>query len=117
MLDPEMTVKNSVTILAGGTESSVLVKKHYKNIAIFLPANWVTSTITFQGCDTATGTFIQIVKGSNAAAITIASVAASKCIVLDDMVLKAIEPVPFIKLVAGTAQATTDKVITIVLSR
>ena len=117
MYDSEMTVKNSVTIAAGGTESTVLVKKHYRNMAIFLPANWVTSAITFLGCSTPTGTFIEIVKGSNAAAVTVASVAASKCVVLDDMVLRALEPVPYIKLKSAQTQATTDKIIPIVLSR
>jgi hypothetical protein len=112
-----MTVKNTVTIAINGYTSTALVKKHYKNIAIFLPANWVTSIITFTGCSTIDGTYLPIVKGSNAAAVTIASVAASNCIVLDDMVLKAIEPVPYIKLVATTQQTTTEKIITIVLSR
>lgn len=117
MLDPAMTAKLSVTIAAGGTESTVLVKKHRRNIAIFLPANWVTSVITFLGCDTPDGTFIPIVKGSNAAAVTVASVAASKCVVFDDMVLRALEPVPYIKLKSTEAQITTDKIIVIVLTR
>ena len=117
MLDPEMTVINTTTIAAGDNDSGVICKKHYRNMAIFLPANWVTSVITFKGCDTPDGTFIPIVKGSTALAVTIASVAASKCIVLDDMILKAIEPVPYIIIVSTQAQITTDKVIHYCLSR
>jgi len=112
-----MTVKNTVTILTDGTDSTVLVKKHYKYIAIFLPANWVTGTITFKGCDTKDGTFLPILKGSDVAAVTIPSVAASKCIVLDGTILEALKSVPYIMLVAGAAQITDDKIITIVLSR
>ena len=117
MLDPEMTAYNTVTIVTDGTVSTVLCKKHYENIAIFLPANWVTGTITFQGCNTPDGSFIQVCKGSDAAALTIASIAASKCIVLDSVILKALSPIPYIKLVAGAAQITNDKIITIVMTR
>lgn len=116
-LDPEMTVKNTVTILTDGTDSTVLVKKHYKYIAIYLPANWVAGTITFKGCDTKDGTFVPILKGSDGTAVVTASVAASNCVVLDGTILEALKSVPFIMLVAGTPQATNDKIITIVLSR
>jgi len=116
-LDPAMTAYTTVTIATDGTESTVLQKKHYKNIAIFLPANWVTGTITFKGCLTEDGTFIPVVKGSDVVAITIPSVAASKCIVLDSLILKALAPVPYIMLVAGAAQITDDKIITIVMTR
>ena len=111
--DPVIT---SVTIVAGGTDSTVLDKSHYKDIAIFLPANWVTSAITLKGCATATGTFNPIVF-SDVSAVTIASVAASKVIVLSDLAKDAIAAVPFIQLVSTQAQITTDKVITIVLKR
>jgi len=117
VLDPEMTAYDTVTIATGDTESTVLCKKHRSNIAIFLPANWVTGTITFKGCLTEDGTFVPVVKGSDVAAITIPSIAASQCIVLDNLILKALAPVPYIMLVAGAAQITDDKIITIVMTR
>ena len=80
-LDPAMTAKITVEIAIDGYESNTLNKAHYRNIAIFLPDNWVTSIITITGCDTPDGTFIPVVKGSDAAAVTISSVAASKCVV------------------------------------
>ena len=107
--DPEMTAYDTVTIATGDTESTVLCKKHRSNIAIFLPANWVTGTITFKGCLTEDGTFVPVVKGSD--------VAASNCIILDDLILQALEPVPYIRLKATTQQITTAKVITIVMTR
>jgi len=117
MYNPESCVIKSVTIAAGDTVSTVLDKRYYSYITIFLPANWVTSTITFTGCDTIDGTFTQVVKASDVGALTIASVVASKCIVLDGAIIEGILAIPFIKLVAGTAQATTDKVIKIGLRR
>jgi len=115
--DSEMTVINTATIAAGDNDSTVICKKHYRNMAIFLPANWVTSVITFKGCDTEDGTFIPVLKGSTALVVTIASVAASKCVVLDDMILRAIEPIPYIIIVSTEAQITTDKVIRYCLTR
>jgi hypothetical protein len=109
-------VTKTVTIATGGTISTVLDKSRHKNIAIFLPANWVTSVITLTGCDTENGTFNPIVF-SDVSAVTIASVAASKVVVLSDLAKDAIAAVPFIKLVSTQTQITTDKVITIVLTR
>ena len=117
MPDSEMCVSLTVTIAAGEYISTVLDKSHYKNIAIFLPANWVTSVITFTGCDTIGGTFTQIVNSISAGVVTIASVAASKCVTLEGVNRDALAAVPYIRLVATTAQASTDKVITIVMTR
>ena len=112
----ESPVTTTVTIAADGTDSTVLDKSRYRNIAIFLPANWVTSVITLKGCDTIGGTYNPIVF-SDVSAVTIASVAASKVVVLSDLAKDAIASVPFIILVATTQQITTDKVITIVMTR
>ena len=113
----QIPVTETVTIATDGYTSTALTKKHHKFMAIFLPANWVTSIITFTGCATVDGTYTQIVHADDVGAVTIASVAASKCIVLNGEILEALIAVPFIKLVATTQQTTTDKVITIVLSR
>jgi hypothetical protein len=116
-LDPEMCVSKTVTIVTDGTESTVLDISHYKWFAIFLPSNWITGTITFKGCATPGGTFIEIVHADDVGAVTIASVAASKCIVMNGEILEALLAVPFIKLVAGAAQTTNDKIITITMKR
>jgi len=109
-------VTKTVTIAAGENDSTVLDKSRYRNIAIFLPANWVTSAITLKGCDTVGGTFNPIVF-SDVSAVAIASVAANKVVVLSDLAKDAIASVPFIQLVSTQAQITDDKIITIVLTR
>ena len=116
MKETKTAIKRSVLIPKDGNTSSALDKSHFKFMAIFLPAAWTTSIITFTGCDTIDGTYTEIVYADDAGAVTIASVAASKCVVLNGEVLEALVAVPFIRLVATTAQATTD-FITIILSR
>ena len=117
MYNPETFKVDTVTIATGEQTSTVIDKRYYGYVTIFLPANWVTSTITFTGCDTIDGTFTQVVKASDVGALTIANVAASKCIVLDGAIIEGILAIPFIKLVAGTTQTATDKIIKIGLRR
>jgi len=112
----ESPITKTVTILAGENDSTILDKSRYKNIAIFLPDNWVTSAITLKGCDTVDGTFNPIVF-SDVSAVTIASVAKNKVVVLSDLNRDAIASVPFIQLVSTEAQITDDKIITIVMTR
>jgi len=117
MKETKTTINRSVIILAGGTTSTVLDKSHYKDMVIFLPANWVTSIITFTGCDTIDGTFLPVVNADDVGAVTIASVAASQCIGLNGEIRDSLSAVPYLKIVATTAQATTDKVIRFTLMR
>lgn len=114
--DPEMTVIGSVIIAKDGTDSTVLVKKHYKNLAIFLPANWVTSVITLKGCDTKDGTFVPLVYASDGSAVTISSVAASKCVIIDGVIRNALA-VPYLMLISAETQTVSKKIITIVMMR
>ena len=113
----EKSVEGTVTITADGKTSTVLDKSYYRYVAILLPSNWVTSEITFTGCLTSDGTFLQIVNADDVGAVTIPSVAASKCIVLNGEIMEAMLAVPFIKVVATTTQASTDKIITFALKR
>jgi hypothetical protein len=117
MIDPERCSSNTVTITAGGTVSTVFDKSHHQNIALLLPANWVTSAITLKGCNTPDGTFLPILKASDAGAVTVAAVAADNIVVFDGAIKDAIAAVPFIQLVSTEAQITTDKIIIIVKSR
>lgn len=109
-------VTKSVTITSGGTTSSALDKSRFRHMAILLPANWVTSVITFTGCDTEDGTFIQMVNADDVVATTIASVAASKCIALNGEIMQAMFAIPFIKIVSAETQTTNDKVIKVTLA-
>ena len=89
--------------------SEVITKKHYKKLALFLPSTWVTAGITFVGCTTKTGTYVQLVKGTDVAELAIASVAASKCIGLDGIIMEALENIPYIKLRSGVSGTEVDQ--------
>ena len=90
--------------------STALYKGNYQVMyAIFLPANWTTAKITFAGCITGDGTFNQIVKGTDAAELEIASVAASKVIGLDGVIEQTIEGIPYLKFRSGTLAAPVDQ--------
>ena len=89
--------------------STVLNKKGYKRLCLILPSSWTTAGITFLGCLTSDGTFQQVVKGSDAAEVAIASVAASKTIGLDGTIREALEAIPFIKIRSGTATTPVDQ--------
>lgn len=100
--------------------SSVLDKSKYKNFTLFLPSNWTTAVITFLGCRSEDGTFVQVVNPDNVAEAEIDSVAASKCISLTEE--PSLAAIPFIKIRSGTAsvpvdQGITDKTIEVALTR
>jgi len=103
------------------TLSTAFDKSHYKKMAIILPSTWETAEITFLGCLTIDGTFTQIVKATDVAEVAIASIAASKTIGMDGIVMQTLEAVPFVKLRSGTLAIPVDqktgKIITIVLTR
>ena len=89
--------------------SEVIKKSHYRDMALFLPAGWTTAAITFAGCDTEDGTFLQIVNADDVGETTIASIAASKCISLNGEIKEVMATVPFIKLRSGTLAAPVDQ--------
>ena len=101
-------VAGTVEVLWAGL-SEVIVKKHYKKIALFLPSDWKTAGITFLGCDTPDGTYIQVVKATDVGELTVASVAASMCIGMDGIVMQGLESIPYIKLRSGVSGTEVDQ--------
>jgi len=89
--------------------SDVIDKTHYKKIALFLPADWTTAAIEFLGCDTPDGTFLPVVKATDVAVVAIASVAASKAIGLDGIVMQGVETMPYLQLRSGVAATEVDQ--------
>ena len=89
--------------------STVLRKKHHTKIALSLPSTWTTAAITFLGCMTLDGTYFQVVKGSDVAELSIASVTASKTIGLDGTLMEALAHIPYLKLRSGTAATPVDQ--------
>lgn len=101
-------VDNVVEIIMR-TLSTIMKKKHHTKIVLFLPSGWTTAAITFLGCLTENGTYTQVVKGSDVAELAIASVAASKTIGLDGVLMQALAHIPYLKLRSGTASTPVDQ--------
>lgn len=89
--------------------STVLRVADYKYMTIFLPSDWTTGAITFLGCDTPDGIFLQIVNGDDVSETTIASVAASKCISLNGEIREVILGAAFIKFRSGIMATPVDQ--------
>jgi len=104
MPDPEMTVINKpdAVIANGASLSSVVCKKHYRKILIFMPDAWTAADITFAVCDTPDGTFNKLTYGVDGNEVTIKAVA-SAVIALDGKALNALEACPYFKIRSGTS--------------
>jgi len=89
--------------------SEVITKKHYKKIALFLPDDWTTAAISFLGCITADGTFVEVMTSTAVAELAIAGVVASRCIVMDGIAMEGLEAVPFLILRSGVAATEIDQ--------
>lgn len=107
--DGEMTVFTTLTIEAGESVSTLLDKRHYKSMSIFLPSNWTTASITFLSCDTKGGTYNQVVSATDVSEVNIPAVAASKVIVLDTEIFESMIALPYIKLRSGTLVAPVNQ--------
>lgn len=97
-----------VEVLWAGV-SEVIVKKHYNRLVLFLPANWKTTKITFLGCPTKDGTFIQVESGVAGAELEVAEVDANKCIGLDGILVETLANIPYLKLRSGVAATEIDQ--------
>ena len=89
--------------------STVVVKKHYSRIVLFIPSDWTTAKITFLGCLTKTGTFTPVVKGTDVVELEIAEVAASKTIGLDGILMETLANIPYLKLRSGVEATPVDQ--------
>lgn len=101
-------IADVVEVLWAGV-SQVIPKKHYKKLGLFLPSTWVTAKITFMGCLTSTGTFVEVVKGTDVAELEIASVAASLYIGLDGILMETLSNIPYLKLRSGVEGTEVDQ--------
>ena len=97
-----------VEVLWAGV-SQVIPKRHHKKLCLVLPSTWITAGITFLGCATKTGTFVQVVKGTDVAELAVASVAASKAIGLDGILMETLSTIPYIKLRSGVSGTEVDQ--------
>jgi hypothetical protein len=95
-------VSQSANIASGGTTSQALRVGGKFIVGLITPAALTGTTITFTGCDTATGTFVPIYD-SDGTAVSVA-VAASRGYGLSGAEADALAPFPYIKLVSGSAE-------------
>lgn len=102
-----MTVSNAgrATILAAGTESSVVDLQQRVLTAILMPAAWTAADITFKASNSPTGTFGVVKKADGSttpiAAYTIKTPAANDYITLDP---DAFAGMRYIKIVSSAGQ-------------
>ena len=89
--------------------SEVITKKHYKRLALFLPSTWVTAKITFAGCITKDGTYLEVQSGIAGAELEVASMVASKVIGLDGILFQSLEAIPYLKLRSGVEGTEVDQ--------
>ena len=99
----EAVIADGQTVQTGSVDSI-----GYLVSGIIIPAGFEGTTLTFQACDTATGTFLDVVNSSGTAVSM--TVAASTHVVFEPQTFAGAR---YLKVVAGTAQtgATTLKLV------
>ncbi len=99
----------SVTIASGATASGVINQTKGGIVGFSFPATLDGTTITFTGCDTVDGTFVAI-EASDGNSISLAA-EASKILTLTEAQQRQLSAIPYVKIVAGSTQTTTDTII------
>ena len=89
------------TIANNGSLSGVCDLTTMRSIGIIMPAAWTAADLTFQVCDTAGGTFVNLYD-SNGTEVDIAA-AASKAYTLSAAMTRLIAPWRYIKVRSGTS--------------
>lgn len=83
-------------INAGQSLSDVIDLFGITNLAFHIPAVWTTANLTFQGCDTPDGTFVNIY---DSAGNELTAVAAASRLIVD---IPELLPVRYLKIRSGT---------------
>lgn len=99
---------SAVLVLWAGI-SEVITKRHYKRLALSLPSTWVTAKITFAGCVTKDGTYLEVQSGIAGAELEVASMVASKVVGLDGILFQSLEAIPYLKLRSGVEGTEVDQ--------
>lgn len=96
----------SVTIANSASLSSAIYVGDYKTFAFELPSGLDGTSLTFQSCSTADGTFLNVY--DDAGNEVTATVAASRFVNANTLSVK-LAGAPFIKIRTGTAGAATTQ--------
>ncbi len=104
----------TITIASSTTISDAVDLGGCSLVGLFLPATFDGTTLTLQACSTIDGTYVAVEDGAaSPAVITLSATAHSKYIALSAAVQDQLRGLRFIKLVCGTAQTTTNTLITL----
>lgn len=87
-----------VTIANGGTVSAVIPTGGFALCGIAFPAAFTGTTVTFQACDTASGTFLPVYNSAGAVSYTVAQ---GRFVAIDP---KDFQGVAFLKIVSGSSE-------------
>lgn len=101
----------TTTISVGQTDSAAIDLSGLELVGFFMPSNLTATSISLQAATSASGTYVAVQDGSGATYSL--TVAASKYIPIDNFNIVA--GLRFIKLIAGTTQASTDAIITLAI--
>lgn len=101
----------TTTIAVGQTDSAAIDLSGLELVGFFTPSNLTGTSISLQAATSAAGTYVAVQDGAGATYSL--TVAASKYVPIDNFNIVA--GLRFIKLTAGTTQASTDAVITLAI--
>ena len=101
----------TTTIVVGQTDSAAIDLSGLELVGFFIPSNFTATSISLQVAPVNTGTYVPVQDGYGSTYSL--TVAASKYVPISNFNIVA--GLRFIKLTAGTAQASTDAVITLAI--
>jgi len=110
MLKP---ISATATIATSGTTSGAVELNGLAVVGLYTPSTFDGTTITFTACDTIDGTYVALATPASGTTYSI-TVTASRFYYLDRTIFFGAR---YIKAVAGSAQTTTDTILTFMLAQ
>ena len=101
----------TATIAVGQTESSIIDLSGLELVGLFLPAGFTATSLSLQAAPSLSGSYVAVQDGYGSSYSL--SVAASRYVPIHNF--NVVAGLRFIKLVAGTAQASADALITLAI--
>lgn len=100
----------TVTIATSGTTSGAIALNGNNLVGLLIPSTWDGGNITIQGCDTVSGTYVDVYD-SNGSIATVTVGGASRIVGLTGSFMQAVANIPFIKLKTASAVAATRTIV------
>ncbi|MCE9566357.1 MAG: hypothetical protein K8U57_30405 [Planctomycetes bacterium] len=106
----------TITIASSTTVSNAIDLHGCTPVGIFLPSTFDGTTIKFQAASAYDGTYVAVEDGASSPAdVVLTATAASKYIAIPQAIQEQLRGIRFLKVVTGSAQTTTNTVITLAL--